>query len=280
MATKITLDTSCYARIEEAARPDLAHPIVRSMGSLDLYLNKEALQESLGLMNDRDPERMKVRARVILEYWSDRVLRSPGEIMRAELEHTDVFLETTAEARRFREIFRMVEAGARPAELVAFAQQAARRKQMHVEWWGPIKKDFFEHAKRMNKNLRLESWVAFRESMWTEEDLIAGSRVPPNGEVEFGEAVDAVLASPGEYPITEGYLTTCLNFIHRILRDPRSVPREPGVYDMGIVMYMAKLDVLVTSESALSEMTAEVFGPVKETWQPLRFVSQMQDLSA
>ena len=45
---------------------------------------------------------------------------------------------------------------------------------------------------------------------------------------------------------------------------------------MGIVMYMAKLDVLVTSEGALREITLEVFGPAKEIWQPPDFASRVR----
>lgn len=273
----VTLDTSCYARIEEMGREALLGPAPAGLAdSLQLYLNKEALQESLGLLNDADPEAITVRARVVVKYWVGGVLRSPAEIIKSELAGKTVLFEADQEASRFRELFEMLARGTQPTALVEFANEGRQRKQRHTAWWQSIKQDFFEKTKESKKVLKLESWPQFRRSMWNARGLKAvGSRVPPNGEIEFDEVVDAVLRNPGEHPFAEAYLGTCLNFVHRMLRDPRSTPREPSVHDLSLVIYLAGLDGLVTSEAALGTIASEVFGTARVMLTPHEFLSRM-----
>jgi len=192
--------------------------------------------------------------------------------MKSELAGRTMMIDTVDELNHIRDFFRELAVGTQSLNMIDFSREARKRKDAHYEWWQLHKDDFVESVRAKGRPLRLGSWPAFREALWNEEGLLAvGTRVPPNGIVDYETVADAVLARPGQYPYCEGYLLVCVNFVYRMLTDLRSKPREPNIYDINIVLYMPGLDALVSSERLFREIFAEVFDGSKAVLDPFEF---------
>lgn len=269
--SRLTLDTSFFARVQSWRDPQSRTRLLHDLHGprFAVHVNKESLLESAQLAIAQlpgDRRLLQGRAHLVLAVLDLPLLRSIGDIIESELQGVQNTLCANKEVENIRQVFERLAKGERPSEVISFCQVLKARKDAHGKYWALVKREFEDATSQYD--VVPEDWYAFRQQVWTTEGLAAvGTRVPPNGVFAFSDAAERVLTEPGRFPFTEAYVNVVLNYVWRVI-DQRRTPLEPNVHDLDMVMYLAQMDVLVSSEQVLAEVISDVFGGAKRLEDP------------
>jgi len=265
MSIRTYLDQSFFHDVHEWRGSHPKDVIVRAFTShrYSLYVSGESVSEMFALLGTDRADRLPLQAQLLLEIMSGRVLRYYGDLILSEVTGQAIseFLPSGQE-RQLREILATLARGEIPESIPEVILETRQRKDTDLQVWREARQSFQERLEqggvdRTGSPPPFDEFCARHLGELFQEFITEGKgrgRLP-----NIAITTEQLVNFPERYPYANAAFRTWVALTYRHWIKNRAVERG-DIFDLQQVASLAKLDLLVTSDSGMRELCSLVYG--------------------
>jgi len=250
--------------------------------TLSFYPNEELFKEVFGLLQTKRRDKLSTFAVCFLEMMNHRILKDRYEIILSELNLSDdesPFLnrkQVEGIKERFFEVINLKKTDAISEDYHNILIKIQQEKEKQYKEADEMKKDHAERLKSIKGKIPHMAFEEFHNKEYSvnmRRNLI--SSIFERKEIKLeADKISTICDHFNSYPYTNTWLKAESAVMYRMFLEKRKV--EPSdYYDRFYLIYLAKLDYLISNDKGMGELGAYVFDGQKKVVRLNEFIEDV-----